>query len=435
MKWIVNLTLGVFMSNVLAFASVLPKFYTKTLDNGLQVVAIPIQNNTGVVETNVFYKVGSRNEVMGKSGIAHMLEHLSFKSTKKLQAGEFDVIVKHFGGVNNAATSFDYTRYFIKSTSLHMPKSMELFSELMLNLSLKEDEFAKERDVVLQERLWRTDNSPLGYLFFRFFNTAFVYHPYHWSPIGFKEDIISWKIQDIKDFYKTYYQPQNAILLVSGDINKDEVFKNATKYFASLKNTSKMPTRKIKEPTQDGERFVHIKKDTGGLEWLALGYKVPSFDSKDQVAINVLANILGGQKSSILSKHLENDLKIANTTTSFNMGLKDDGIFLIIVGGNSGVKASRLKKEVLKVIDDLKNGKLKKEDIIKARMAVKSEFIHSLESSSDVASLFGEYLVKDNIANLLKYEEALASISVKDLQDVANKYFTTTYQTTIFMTK
>ena len=128
--------------------SVLPKYEQKTLDNGLQIVVIPMDNGSGVIESDIFYKVGSRNEILGKSGIAHMLEHLSFKSTKKLQAGEFDKIVKGFGGVDNASTGFDYTRYFIKSSAEHIDTSLGLFAELMRNLSLKDEEFQPERQVV-----------------------------------------------------------------------------------------------------------------------------------------------------------------------------------------------------------------------------------------------------------------------------------------------
>lgn len=166
-------------------ANSLPNYYTKNLDNGLQIVAIPMDNNTNVVSVDIFYKVGSRNEFMGKSGIAHMLEHLNFKSTKNLKAGEFDEIVKGFGGVNNAGTSFDYTHYYIKTSSKNTDKSLELFSELMQNLTLNDEEFQPERDVVAEERRWRTDNNPMGYLQFRVFNNTFIYHPYHWTTIAF----------------------------------------------------------------------------------------------------------------------------------------------------------------------------------------------------------------------------------------------------------
>ena len=141
-------------------ANSLPEHFTKTLENGLQIVVIPMNNKSDVITTGIFYKVGSGNEIMGKSGIAHILEHLNFKSTKNLKAGEFDEIVKGFGGVNNASTGFDYTHYYIKSSSKNLPKSLELFAELMQNLKLTDEEFQPERNVVLEERLWRTDNSP-----------------------------------------------------------------------------------------------------------------------------------------------------------------------------------------------------------------------------------------------------------------------------------
>ena len=133
-------------------ANSLPKHYTKTLDNGLQVVVIPMDNDSGVITTDIYYKVGSRNETMGKSGMAHMLEHLSFKSTDKLKEGEFDMIVKSRGGVNNAATGFDKTHYFIKTATQNLPMTLELFAELMSNLKLTDEEFLTERDVLAEDR-------------------------------------------------------------------------------------------------------------------------------------------------------------------------------------------------------------------------------------------------------------------------------------------
>ena len=244
----ITILIGVLMGETL------PKHYTKTLKNGLQVVVIPMPNGSDVITTDIFYKVGSRNEVMGKSGIAHMLEHLNFKSTKNLKAGEFDEIVKGFGGVNNASTGFDYTQYFIKSSSANLPKSLELFAELMSNLNLKDDEFQPERDVVLEERKWRTDNSPMGYLYFRLFNNLYLYHSYHWTPIGFTNDIKNWTLKDIQDFHATYYQPNNAILIVAGDINQKlslvkqklslDLSKMHTRYLPLIKlNQNKMVKR------------------------------------------------------------------------------------------------------------------------------------------------------------------------------------------------
>ena len=287
-----------------SMASNLPKYHTKTLENGLQIVAIPMKNGSGVISTDVFYKVGSRDEKMGKSGIAHMLEHLNFKSTKNLEAGQFDEIVKGFGGVNNASTSFDYTHYYIKSASKNMDKSLELFADLMENLTLKDEEFQPERDVVAEERRWRTDNNPMGYLQFRLFNNAYIYHPYHWTPIGFMNDIQNWSIEDIKDFHSTYYQPKNAIVVVAGDISQDEVFTLVEKHFKNIKNSKEIPSKvHMVEPTQDGEKRVVINRESA-VQMIAITYHIPNFEHEDQVALSALSELLSSGKSSILQKKL-----------------------------------------------------------------------------------------------------------------------------------
>lgn len=404
-------------------SSVLPKHYTKTLENGLEIVVVPLHNQSGVIETNVFYKVGSRNESMGKSGMAHMLEHLSFKSTHNLKAGEFDEIVKGFGGVNNASTSFDYTRYFIKSSVGNLDKSLELFAELMGNLALEDSEFQPERNVVAEERLWRTDNSPMGYLYFRFFNTAYVYHPYHWTPIGFMEDIQAWNIEDIRAFYETYYQPQNAIVLVSGDIEPSVVFESAKKHFGSLKNrTDSIPQVEAKEPKQDGERRVIVKKDSQ-VEYLTMGYKIPNYLSKDQVALSAIGEILSSGKSSIFQTELIDKQQIATSAYAYNMDLKDEGVFLIVAAARQGVSAESVEKEIYTILDRLKKGEISQEELEKVKINTRASFIYSLESAGDVAGLFGSYLVRGDINPLLNYEKELNALSVEKIKEVANTYF------------
>ena len=283
-------------------ASALPKYESITLENGLEVVAIPLKKNS-VITTDVFYKVGSRDEMMGKSGMAHMLEHLNFKSTKNLKDGEFDEIIKGFGGVNNASTGFDFTHYYINSSKENLAKSLELLAELMANLKLNDKEFQPERQVVAEERLWRTDNNPGGYLYFNLFNLAYSYHPYHWMPIGFMEDIQSWSIDDIKAFHKTYYAPNNAVVVVAGDIDAKQVFADARKYFGEIKKGPEIVRRKMTEPEQKGEKRAILYKETG-VEMLTIAYKIPSFEDKDIVALNAISEILGSGKSSRLSKVL-----------------------------------------------------------------------------------------------------------------------------------
>ena len=414
-------------------ANSLPKYYEKRLDNGLKIVAIPLKNGTNVISTDIFYNVGSRNEVMGKSGIAHMLEHLNFKSTKNIKAGEFDTIVKGFGGVNNASTSFDYTHYYIKSSSQNISKSLELYADLMENLTLKDEEFQPERDVVAEERRWRTDNSPMGYLYFKLFNNMFTYHPYHWTPIGFMEDIQNWSIEDIKQFHETYYQPKNAIILVTGDINKDTVFQEATKYFEHIKNKKEISQNiHTIEPKQDGAKRIIIHKQSQ-VEILAIAYHIPDFNHKDQVALSALSELLSSGKSSKLNELLIDKKQLSNSVYAYNMELKDPGIFLFMAMCNPNVKAIDVEKEILNVIKDIQNGKINQKDLDKIKINTKADFIFSLESSSSVANLYGSYLIRGDIKPLFDYETSINNLTLNDIIEVANKYLNKDNSTTVIL--
>ena len=423
------ITTGVTMANSL------PKYFTKTLGKKMEVVVIPMDNDSGVITTDIYYKVGSRNEIMGKSGIAHMLEHMSFKETKKYKSGEFDKIVKRHGGVNNASTGFDMTHYYIKTASKNLGMTLELFSELMHNLSLKDEEFQKERDVVAEERRWRTDNNPLGYLYFRIFNMQYVYHPYHWLPIGFMQDIQSWSIDDIRDFYHRYYQPENAILIVSGDIKPEVVYAKAEKYFASIPNKHEVPKVTAVEPKNDGVKRAILQKDNNKVDTLAITYAIPNFEDDDQVALSAISELLSAGKSSRLEKNLVNDKHLVNMVTAYNMQLKDPGVFLIMALCNPGVKAETAEKEILIELERLKDGDVTQEELDKLKITAKADFIYSLESSSSVASLFGEYLSKGNIKPLLEYEEKLDKLTVKEISRVAKKYFDNDHSTTVILKK
>jgi len=402
--------------------SLLPNFETTTLKNGLQIVVIPLRNSTGVISTDIFYKVGSRNEIMGKTGIAHMLEHMNFKSTKHLKAGEFDREVKSVGGVNNASTSFDYTHYYIKSSTQNMGKSVELFAELMKNLSLKNKEFQPERDVVTEERRWRTDNSPLGYLYFKMFNNAYVYHPYHWTPIGFMQDIRGWSIKDIRDFHKTYYQPANAIIMVTGDIDPKTVFAKIKKEFGAIKNTTAIPKVKAIEPKQDGAKRVIIHKNSE-VEMLAIAFHIPNYKNKDQVALSMISEILYSGKSSRLYKTLIDKKQLVNSIYAYNMENKDPGLFIFLAVCNKGVKAKDVEKKLIKQIELIKNKEVTKAELDKVKINTKSDFIYSLESSTSVANLYGSYLAKGDIKPLLSYEDDINKIDAKKVKEIANKYF------------
>ena len=415
-------------------ASSLPHYETKTLKNGLQVVAIPMENNSNVISTDIFYKVGSRNEVMGKSGIAHMLEHMNFKSTKNLKAGEFDEEVKSIGGMNNASTGFDYTHYYIKSSSENMGKSLTLFAELMQNLNLKDDEFQPERNVVAEERRWRTDNNPMGYLYFRLFNSAYVYHPYHWTPIGFMNDIQTWALEDIQKFHATYYQPKNAILVVTGDIKASTVFKEAQKHFGSIPNNVDIPNVKTIEPEQDGARRVEVHKESE-VEMIAISFPIPNFQHADQPKLSAISELLSSGKSSRLYRTLVDEKRLVNQIHAYNMETIDPGVFLFLAIANKGVKAEKIEKEIWKEISKLQKNGVKQSELDKIKISTKADFIYSLESSTSVAELFGGYLARGDIAPLERYEDSIKALTSKEIQEIAGRYFNPAASTTIILRK
>jgi predicted Zn-dependent peptidase len=425
---LIILFLGAVMGNSL------PKYFTKKLDNGLEIVVIPMKNGSNVITTDIFYKVGSGDEVMGKSGIAHMLEHLNFKSTKNLKAGEFDEIVKGFGGVNNASTGFDYTHYYIKSSSKNLSKSLELFAELMQNLNLKDKEFQPERKVVLEERYWRTDNQPTGYLYFRLFNSAFIYNSYHWTPIGFIDDIKNWTIEEIKEFHKTYYQPQNAVIVVAGDIEPKEVFKEVKKHFGKIKNTTKSIKRSHQiEPKQDGARRYYITNKKSEVQMLAIAYHIPDFKNPDQVALSAISEVLSSGKSSRLNSLLIDKKQMVSSIYAYNMENKYPSIFLFLAICNPAVEAEDVEKVLLEEIEKLKIKDMTKEELNKIKLQTKSDFIYSMQDSSSLADMFGSYFARGDIKPLEEYEENLAKLTPEDIKEVARKYFNKNNSTTVIL--
>ena len=415
-------------------SSSLPKYETKTLKNGLEIVVIPMHNNTQVISTDIFYKVGSRNEVMGKTGIAHMLEHMNFKSSENLKAGQFDEEVKSIGGLSNASTGFDYTHYFIKSSTHNLSKSLSLFAELMQNLNLKDEEFQPERDVVTEERRWRTDNNPLGFLYFRMFNNAYIYHSYHWTPIGFMNDIRTWTIEDIRSFHKTYYQPQNAIIIVTGDIEPKEAFAQVEKEFGHIKNTTDIEKVKFVEPKQDGPKRAIIYKESE-VEMVAITFHIPNFLDDDQPKLSAISEMLSAGKSSRLYEELVHKKQMVNQIYAYNMENIDAGLFIFLASCNPGVKAEDVEKELIAQIERMKKEEVTKEEIEKVKISTKADFIFSLESSSEVANLFGGYLARGDLKPLLEYEEAINKLNAADIKAAANKYFDFSQSTTIILRK
>ncbi|MDX1353780.1 MAG: pitrilysin family protein, partial [Thiomicrorhabdus sp.] len=245
-----------------------------TLDNQMKVV-VKEDHRAPVVVHQVWYRVGSHFEHSGKTGISHMLEHMMFKGTKQLQPGEFSKIVSKLGGKENAFTSTDYTAYYQVIGKQHLPEVMRLEADRMRNIVLTDEEFIKERDVVTEERRWRTEDKPSGKLYEQFKAMAFMNSPAHHPVIGWMPDIRSWTAQDARDWYKRWYAPNNATLVVVGDVDPQEVYQLAKQYYGKNQPEVIEPPKPQVELEQEGPRRLTLKGATKAPSIL-MGFHAPT---------------------------------------------------------------------------------------------------------------------------------------------------------------
>jgi len=283
------------------------------LDNGMKLL-VKENHRAPVVVSQIWYKVGSSYEHTGLTGISHVLEHMMFKGTDKHPAGEFSRIIAENGGSENAFTGRDYTSYFQQLEKSRLPIAFELEADRMRNLQLPEDEFQKERKVVMEERRMRTEDKPSALTYEQFMAAAFEVNPYHNPVIGWMGDIQHLTVSDLKTWYHTWYSPNNATLVVAGDVDPDKVYTLAHKYFGDIE-PSKLPAIKPrKEPQQHGERRIVVRRPAE-LPVLLMGYKTPSLRTVDEpwkaYALEVLANILDGGDSARISRELIRGKEIA----------------------------------------------------------------------------------------------------------------------------
>lgn len=357
------------------------------LKNGLNIYAIDTKDDSNVASINIFYKVGSKDEMLSKSGIAHFLEHLSFKSTKKHKAGEFDAILKSFGANNNACTSFDYTHYYALSKNDKIEQILSLYADMMDLLEFKEEEFYAERDVICEEERLRVKNDPFGKAYFTLYNNAFINHPYHWTPIGFSNDIENLSIDDVKEFYDTFYAPNNAYVVICGDIDMDYCLKIASLLFENKKSKN-IPKKKTDLSYCNYAKKVELKYNDTSTNILLQAYKIPPINSIDCIYMSALANFLNMPKMSKIQNNLLEKKRIFNELEFYSSINKFDNLFIAIA-----CKQEEISNKNCDILEKyLKNIKLTKNDLtcINNNFNFKINLIKS--NSSSLASYVGKYL-------------------------------------------
>ncbi len=306
----------------------------RSLANGMNVI-VKEDHRSPVAVSMVWYRAGSMDEVSGTTGVAHMLEHMMFKGTNKVPVGEFSRTVARAGGRENAFTSRDYTAYYEQLHKSRLPLALELEADRMVNLSFAEQEFAKESKVVMEERRSRTDDDPHAQLQEQLMATVYISHPYRSPVIGWMNDLQNMRLADARGWYEKWYAPNNATLVVAGDVDPDEVFRLAEKYFGPIPSRA-LPERKVQiEPRQFGVKRITVKAPAE-LPYLLMAYHVPVLrdveNDREPYALFVLNGILDGSDASRLNRELVRNMRVAISANS-NYDLINRGPALFFLDG------------------------------------------------------------------------------------------------------
>lgn len=402
------------------------------LDNGLKLL-VKEDHRAPVVVSQVWYKVGSSYEYNGITGVSHALEHMMFKGTEKHPAGEFSRIISENGGRENAFTGDDYTAYFQTLEKSRLPISFELEADRMRNLTLPEDEFEKEIRVVQEERRWRTDDNPRNYTYETLNATAFQSSPYRIPTIGWMHDLKTMTIDELSDWYERWYAPNNATVVVVGDVDPDEVHRLAKEHFGPLPAGEPINFHPRPDVEQQGIKRVVVKRPAE-LPHLYMGYKVSglksAMDNPDKVpewepyALEVLAGILDGGTSARFTKNLVRGKEIAASIgTSYSLAKRLDGLFVVSAVPANGHTIDELEAAIRAEINDLVNNLVDEKELERVKAQVVAEDVYEKDSAfyqGMVLGIFETVGLPWQLAD--EYVDKVKSVSAEQVREVAGKY-------------
>jgi len=404
-----------------------PRVSEFTLDNGLQVVVIP-DTRSPVVTHMVWYRVGSADEPKGVSGIAHFLEHLMFKSTENIPSGEFSKIVSRLGGQDNAFTGHDVTSYFQRISKDRLHKVMEMEADRMANLKLAEKEVLTERDVILEERRSRIENNPAAILDEQMDAALYLHHPYGIPVIGWEHEIARLSPENAMTFYKRYYAPNNAIVVVAGDVTPEEVKKFATETYGKLPANPAAPRAvRPSDPPQRVARRVMLEDPRAGKASIHRDYVVPSYATAkpgEAEALDLLAKIaLDGPTSRLYKKAVVED-KVASSAGGNYMGSAlDNGKFSLYAVAADGVELDRLEASINAVLDDIAANGVTAAELERAKNSYVAEYIYDNDNQASLARRYGWALaIGRTIPQIEEWPEDIRKVSLDDVKRAASTY-------------
>ncbi|UYV37148.1 insulinase family protein [Rhodobacteraceae bacterium D3-12] len=397
-----------------------------TLDNGMEVVVIE-DHRAPVVVQMVWYRAGSADETPGVSGVAHFLEHLLFKATDTLKSGELSATVARNGGRDNAFTSFDYTAYFQRVAADRLELMMKMESDRMVNIRLTESDIITERAVIIEERNQRTENSPNALFREQKRAAQYLNHRYGVPVIGWRHEMEKLDLDAAMDFYKRYYAPNNAVLVVAGDVKPDEVLALAKKYYGVLPpNPDLKPRVRPSEPPQTSERRMTFHDPRVAQPYVSRTYIAPERDSGAQekaAALVMLSELLGGGTTSWLSEKLQFETQKAVYTGAYYDGSSlDDTTFSLIVVPSDGVTLQQAEDAMDAAIAEFLAKGVDKEALARIKMQLKASQIYSRDSVERLANRYGEALTTGlTIKDVQDWPEILQAVTEDDILAVARE--------------
>ncbi len=399
--------------------------FEKTLANGLKVI-VKEDHRAPVVVQQIWYKAGSMDEITGKTGVAHALEHMMFKGTKKVPAGEFSRLIAAAGGRENAFTSDDYTAYFQQLEKSKLPLAMKLESDRMQNLDLSEKEFSKEIRVVMEERRMRTDDDPHALLQEKMMAVVYEEHPYHHPVIGWMNDLEHLSVNDVRDWYKRWYAPNNATLVIAGDVDHKAVFALAERYYGHIPRRAEPLRRSYIEPAQAGIKRMVVKAPAE-LPLLVMSYHAPNVVDPlrdwQPYALEMLAGVLSGNDAARLNKHLVREQQIASDVSAgYDATSRGPALFTLEATPSAGKTAADVEAALRGEIALIITQGVSEQELSRVKAQVMAAEVYKLDSVFYQAMQIGQMesigLGQKAIPLML---DRLREVTAEQVKDVASQ--------------
>jgi len=403
------------------------------LANGLDLLMYE-DHSVPAATVQLWYHVGSKDEKKGRSGFAHLFEHLMFKGSAHVGPEEHKNFISSIGGRYNATTDFDRTLYFESFPSNYLERVLWMEADRMSSLNVSEENFKSERDVVKEERRLRVDNPPFGRLFEVVLEKTFTTHPYKIEPIGSMADLDAATIQDVRDFHSLHYVPNNATLVVAGDLDPEAVIRWAEQYFGPIPKGRPIPRDIPKEPAQTAGRRAVDYHPNSPLPAVVITCHIPQAGSPDSYALQVASTILSAGESSRLYKRMVYEKQMAVAAGGDAILLEDPGVFFFYAILQGGQKPEDGEKELLAEADRLRNEPVAEEELVKAKNQIIAGLVFGRQTAQDKADAIGYAKVILNDESYVNRQLAeLQKVTAADVQRVARTYFTPENRTVVYM--